>query len=115
MTDTPSRPAPQHEQAARAFPVLNGPHGCPRFVRWSALSETRAMFNHGQSLARLAERGGLDPLEIAANLAGTSWGSIPRPTPETIAAAVETIRPIACDPARAIAAALNASPPKEAT
>ena len=59
------------------FPVLKSRHGdfenCPDFVRLDKLSEKRAQKNHGQTLERLAERGGLSPSEIAANLKDTGW------------------------------------------
>lgn len=55
------------------FPVLHhyrrDPNdGIPDFVEWSALSEKRAQTNHSQTLTRLAERGGLSPREIVANV-----------------------------------------------
>ena len=55
------------------FPVLHhyrrDPNdGMPDFVEWSALSEEQARANHGQTLTRLAERGGLSPREIVANV-----------------------------------------------
>jgi hypothetical protein len=42
--------------------------GCPKTVPWSLLAphEAQARKNHDQSLARLAERGGLDPTEMVA-------------------------------------------------
>lgn len=42
--------------------------GCPNFVRWECLSEGWAYQNHSQTLTRLAQRGGLDPSELAANI-----------------------------------------------
>lgn len=58
--------------------------GMPDFVKWSELSEEWAQKNHGQTLERLAERGGLSPREIAANvkgkqfreILGTTWAAI---------------------------------------
>ena len=41
---------------------------CPKYVRWSELSESRASTNHGQSLEKLNGRGGLSPKEIMANV-----------------------------------------------
>ena len=40
--------------------------GVPRFIPWNVVAdyERRAQTNHGQTLTRLAERGGLDPFEI---------------------------------------------------
>jgi hypothetical protein len=51
--------------------------GCPEFVRWDALSEGWAYQNHDQSLARLAERGGLDPTELVANIEKRQWRNMP--------------------------------------
>lgn len=44
----------------RMFPILGA-----KSVRWELLAphEAQAVKNHGQSLARLAERGGLSPAE----------------------------------------------------
>lgn len=52
----------------KTFPVLNAPPGCAKTVPFEALSELRALVNHGQSLQRLAERGGLSPKEIWLNI-----------------------------------------------
>lgn len=52
----------------KQFPVLNAPPGCATTVPFEALSELRAQINHGQSLQRLAERGGLSPKEIWLNI-----------------------------------------------
>jgi hypothetical protein len=59
----------------RPFPVLlsRGVEGCPKFVRMDALNEEWARMNHGHSLERLAQLGGLDPTEIAANLQLRPW------------------------------------------
>lgn len=46
---------------------------CPLFVPMSMLNEKAAQSNHSQSLARLAERGGLDPSEILANIGLQRW------------------------------------------
>lgn len=40
------------------------------------LNEKQAKRNHGQSLARLAERGGLCPAEALAIMEGLSWGAV---------------------------------------
>lgn len=61
----------------KLFPVLLGygrerirllDLGCPESVPWEAVAphEAQALRNHGQSLERLAERGGLSPLELLA-------------------------------------------------
>lgn len=68
------------------FPILFREHGsygnpvkdCPEFVPWDLLrgAESQAQRNHSQSLSRLAERGGLSPLELYAVLRGIDfpWG-----------------------------------------
>lgn len=81
-------------RAAERFPVLKPPAGCPKYVRLSALSEQQADCNHGQTLKRLAERGGLCPVEIYANIHGIKWGAI-RQIPE--AKAIELVKSIAVE------------------
>jgi len=61
------------------FPVMNKVNGsygealkdCPSAVPWGLLGpdeERQAQHNHGQTLRRLAERGGLSPRELYAVL-----------------------------------------------
>jgi len=57
-----------NELGTRPFKVLGAPTGCAKFVRWDALSEQMARTNHGQTLRRLNERGGLGVEEIWANV-----------------------------------------------
>lgn len=59
----------------RRFPILlnkmqRAAYDCPGTVPWDLVEphEKRALANHGQSLERLAERGGLDPVELVAVL-----------------------------------------------
>lgn len=40
------------------------------------LSERQAKSNHGQSLSRLAERGGICPAEALAIMDGLGWGAV---------------------------------------
>jgi hypothetical protein len=40
------------------------------------LSEKQAMKNHGQSLKRLAERGGICPSEALSIMDGLHWGAV---------------------------------------
>ncbi len=49
--------------------------GCPKDVPWALVEahEEQALMNHGQSVRRLAHRGGLDPLELVAVLTDRSW------------------------------------------
>lgn len=58
---------------ARLFPVLRPPVGCAQFVRWDALDERHAMRVHGQTLADLADRGGLSASEIVLNVRRLKW------------------------------------------
>lgn len=61
----------------RRFPIINAGNvsGCMIFVPWDLLGphENQAQKNHGQSLERLAERGGLAPSEALAVLEDRSW------------------------------------------
>jgi hypothetical protein len=70
----------------RMFPVLRGGDwkeydslGCPRQVPWSILAphEGWAQRNHGQSLERLAERGGLGIQEMACIVTHVHWRKAP--------------------------------------
>ncbi len=61
----------------------------PRFIRWDALNEEWADRNHGQTLTRLAERGGLSPCEALANIERRPWRSV------ALSAAREGIAPYA--------------------
>lgn len=60
------------------FPVLLGYYNkypsCPKFVKLNELNESQASTNHGQTLKRLAERGGLDPVEIYWNIKKLNYG-----------------------------------------
>lgn len=51
--------------------------GCPKSVPWSLVAphERQAVSNHSQTLERLAQRGGLCPVELVAVLEGKdlSW------------------------------------------
>jgi hypothetical protein len=55
------------------FPVMDSP--ILKSVPWSLVGphEKQALANHGQTLARLAERGGLDVTELAAVLEDRPW------------------------------------------
>lgn len=68
----------------KQFPVLFGHgffreecerEGVPEFVPWAMLEphEKQAGINHGQSLQRLAERGGLSVCEMVAVLEDRGW------------------------------------------
>lgn len=51
--------------------------GCPRFVPLPIVvaHAEQAHRNHGQTVARLAERGGLSPAELVKVLEDRSWNS----------------------------------------
>lgn len=52
----------------KLFPVLNAKRdGCAEYVPWDKIDAKWAMKLHGQTLERLAERGGLCAYEIACN------------------------------------------------
>ena len=69
----------------KRFPVLGGvtwklPENCPESVPWELVAphEAQAMRNHcGQTLKRLAERGGLGPCEMVAVLEDRPWKTMP--------------------------------------
>lgn len=72
-------------KAAGWFPVLLGYRweefsDCPLAVPWALIEpyEAQARRNHSQSLKRLAERGGLSPLELYdVVVGGVNWFSEP--------------------------------------
>lgn len=51
----------------KQFPVLNPPDGCAKTIPWDCVNEKNAYQVHGQTVERLAERGGLSPHEIFFN------------------------------------------------
>lgn len=69
----------------RRFPILDAPAGCPKSVPWSLVEPhaAQAASNHGgQTLERLAERGGLCPSELYAVVHDQRWRSGLRPRAE---------------------------------
>jgi hypothetical protein len=64
----------------RQFPIMVGYEGtkgpCPSWIPWEAIApyEGHAQENHQQSLERLAERGGLSPVEAFFVMTGRRWG-----------------------------------------
>lgn len=67
---------------AKLFPIMiswRGTKGpCPSAIPWEAIApyEGQAQLNHQQSLERLAERGGLSPLEALMVMTGRNWREI---------------------------------------
>ena len=61
----------------KKFPVLGyAKHeGCPAFVKWSELDDEWAIHVHSQTLKRLAELGGLSPVEIVFNVNKLEWAT----------------------------------------
>jgi len=58
--------------------------GCPDDLPWSTVEshEEQAMSNHSQTLACLADRGGLSPCELFAVLHDRRWQRAPLPENE---------------------------------
>ena len=50
---------------------------CPLLIPYTILNEYQAQRNHGQSLARLNERGGLAPCEAVAIIERRLWHKMP--------------------------------------
>lgn len=69
------KPCADFHYARRPFPILGRdlPVGCPKSIPWGILNEEFAQHNHGQTLSRLAERGGLSPCEALAVIERRSW------------------------------------------
>ena len=96
----------KEQTTPRRFPVLNAnsrnSKNYPRTVPWSMLAphEPQALKNHcGQSLEKLASRGGLSPLEIYAVVNGLTWtiGKLPCDEEEALrwlAATLAEITPV---------------------
>ena len=66
----------------RRFPIQDRDHRgreMESWIPWGAIEPHghRAMQNHGQTLERLAERGGLCPSEAVAVLTDTHWDTVP--------------------------------------
>jgi alkanesulfonate monooxygenase SsuD/methylene tetrahydromethanopterin reductase-like flavin-dependent oxidoreductase (luciferase family) len=69
-----------HHDLPRTWPL------CPTMVPWALVEphERQARANHYQTLARLAERGGLDPCELWAVVHDMAWEKAP-PISECVA------------------------------
>lgn len=68
---------------------------CPKYVYRDQLNEEQAIINHSQSLATLASRGGLTPLELVANIEKKAYLEISY----TASEAIEQITKIQWHPA----------------
>ncbi len=64
-------------ESTNQFPILNYSDykNCPKYVRWDKLDNEWAIRVHDQTLNRLSDRGGLDPLEIVFNIEKLEWGA----------------------------------------
>lgn len=56
------------------MPVMSSKH--LKIMPMAMLSEKQAMKNHGQTLERLAERGGICPAEALSIMDGLHWGAV---------------------------------------
>jgi hypothetical protein len=70
----PSNP----ETTERLFPIMDGDQRS--WIPWRVIAphEAQARRNHGQSLGRLAERGGLNWTEAWGVLNGVGWSRLPK-------------------------------------
>lgn len=66
--------------------------GCPDTVPLSLLNEEWAERNHRQSLTRLAQRGGLGPIELLANMDRMDWADAEAKWKSNEIAAQELVR-----------------------
>lgn len=62
----------------KMFPIMTGrgtKGPCPSAIPWEAIApyEGQAKANHDQTLERLAQRGGLDPIEAFFVMTGRNW------------------------------------------
>lgn len=76
MTDpNPPRETVEPTVEERMFPIMVGRHGGDVAIPWAWLAphEKQAIANHGQSLEKLANRGGLGIEEAAAIIEGRRW------------------------------------------
>lgn len=66
---------PEEGAIEQLFPVHRNsrPEHSPEFVPMSVLSEEWAEKNHGQSLQKLCNRGGMSVVEIAMNVMGRAF------------------------------------------
>ena len=73
----------------KMFPIMTGRDTkgpCPSRIPWDAIApyEGQAQENHSQSLERLAERGGLDPIEAFFVMTGRSWLNVQTPVSDDL-------------------------------
>lgn len=58
---------------SESMPIMSSKH--LKSMPMAMLDENQAMRNHGQTLKRLAERGGLGPTEALCIMDSVRWGS----------------------------------------
>lgn len=56
------------------MPVMGSKH--LKSMPMAMLNEKQAKYNHGQTLGRLADRGGICPSEALAIMDGLGWGTV---------------------------------------
>lgn len=68
--------------------------GCPKTLPWAFIEphERQAYINHGQTLQRLNERGGLDVVELRAVLEGKSWRDVSKDETSAIQKLISLLR-----------------------
>jgi hypothetical protein len=81
----------EHQTTERQFPIMDGKGRSSIPWRVIAPHEAQAQRNHGQSLKRLAERGGLCWSEAWGILTGVGWSRLPRNQEDRCKAAVLAI------------------------
>ncbi len=82
---------PRPKMTERQFPIMDGKHRAGIPWRVIAPHAAQAERNHGQSLERLAERGGLCWAEAWGVLTGVPWHQLPRRQEDRCKAAVLAI------------------------
>lgn len=81
---------------AKFMPLLRAKWNDPlRFIPWAAIEPhaAQAMANHGQTLEKIADRGGLSPSEALAIIEDRRFSIMPRAEAETRLARLVSIHP----------------------
>ncbi len=91
--------------SAKTFPIMvpyiRGRYiDCPHAVPWDIIAphERQAQLNHGQSLERLAERGGLSPREFVAVMTDCPFREVARSIPTEEGFAIAFIKRCVVEP-----------------
>jgi hypothetical protein len=70
MREASKTPPPENYPVIEPWPVCRQPGHVPRTIPSRLLNNEHCIEHHGYGLARIAERGGLSPQEIARNILG---------------------------------------------